>query len=323
MNLSENLIYSMNVVAPIFLLVLLGWLLKRKKIFADAFYSSSEKFVFNIALPCMIFLDVSNSKLEFVGKHTSLVIYCSIGMILAFVIGALIISTFSKDKAKTGAMVQGMARGNFTILGVPLAQNMFGDGGSQLVSILMPAVVLIGNISVVIMFSLFDSSESKRNFKELVRYIVKSIIKNPLIIAVVLAIPFMIFNNLVMPLFALRTLTYLSNATMALSLISLGACITVSSFKGKFSYAAVTAAIRLIFLPTIMVLIALLFGFSSMELGVIFLLFGVPTAISSYIMAKEMNSDYELAGQILLLTTLFGVFTLFLGVFIMKTIGCI
>jgi len=70
-------------------------------------------------------------------------------------------------------------------------------------------------------------------------------------------------------------------------------------------------------------MVAWLLGFSGMQISIIFLLFGVPTAVSSYIMAKQMDSDYELAGQILLFTTLFGVFTLFLGVFLIKTVGWI
>ncbi len=323
MKLAQNLIYSINVVMPIFLLVFLGWFLKRKKVFSDNFFTSCDKFVFRIALPSMIFLDISSSRIETVGEYAPLILFCGVGLIAVFVVGALVVPIFIRDKGKAGAFVQGVARANFAILGIPLAENMFGSEGTQLVSMLLPLVILIGNIFVVVILSVLNPSGNKKNIRELSVDIFKSIIKNPLIIAVLLALPFMFIPSLNLPFFAVKTMSYLSNATMSLALISLGSCITFASFKGRIMYCSVATATRLVFLPLLAVFVAWILGFSGMEISIIFLLFGVPTAVSSYIMAKQMNSDYELAGQILLFTTLFGVFTLFLGVFLIKTIGWI
>ena len=44
-----------------------------------------------------------------------------------------------------------------------------------------------------------------------------------------------------------------------------------------------------------------------------------PSAVSSYIMAKNMHSDDELAGQILIFTTLISSVTLFIGIFLLKS----
>ena len=323
MELAQNLIYSLNVVTPIFLLVFLGWLLKRKKVFSDKFFSSCDKFVFRIALPSMIFLDVSTTRIKEVSEYTPLIVFCGVSLITAFIIGALIVPLFIHDKAKVGAFVQGIARANFAILGIPIAYNMFGEDGTRLVSILLPEVILIGNILVVIILSVFNPKCQKTSKREMFFNISKSIIKNPLIIAVIIALPFMFIPSIELPIFAERTLSYLSDATMSLALISLGACITIASFKGRFLYSITATVIRLVFLPLIAVMVAWLLGFSGMQISIIFLLFGVPTAVSSYIMAKQMDSDYELAGLILLFTTLFGVFTLFLGVFLIKTVGWI
>ena len=73
----ENLLFSVNAVLPIFLLVGLGWLLKKKSFLPDAFYSGSEKFVFKIALPCMLFLNVAESTVENPENNIPLVLFFS------------------------------------------------------------------------------------------------------------------------------------------------------------------------------------------------------------------------------------------------------
>ena len=75
--------------------------------------------------------------------------------------------------------------------------------------------------------------------------------------------------------------------------------------------------------PGITVLAAIAFGYRGVELGSVFIIFGGPAAVSSYIMAKEMKSDYQLASQILLISTLMSLFTLFLGIFILKATNLI
>ncbi|MBQ3126757.1 MAG: AEC family transporter [Clostridia bacterium] len=77
--------------------------------------------------------------------------------------------------------------------------------------------------------------------------------------------------------------------------------------------------IKTIALPIVFLTIGILLGFRGIELSVILILFGAPAAVSSYIMAKNMKSDHELAGQILLWTTLLCLITFFSGVFFLKT----
>jgi predicted permease len=218
--------------------------------------------------------------------------------------------------------VQGCCRSNFAILGVPLAENMFGKTGTQMIAIVMPFVILMFNSYSVIILSIFSSdAEQKLNRKSIIG-ILKNIVTNPLIIGVVIGLPFMIFGW-ELPVIADKSLTYLNNLCTPLALMSLGANFKPANMKGRVGYAVMAALGKTVILPGIMVTLAALLGFRDAALGVVLIQFGAPTAVSSYIMAKKMKNDGELAAQILLLTTMFCVISIFIGIFILKTLHLI
>lgn len=317
----ENFIYSANTVLPIFVMVVLGYVLKHKKFFDDLFFAQCEKFVFKIALPCMLFLEVARAggAADF---NFRLVAFCCISITLMVILLCLIVPRIVSGQDKCGAIIQGIYRSNFAVLGVPLATNMFGEAGSSAIAMIMPFVIVLFNVYAVIVLSIFAPHDAKLSPKQLTGRTVRTIVTNPLIIAVVLALPFLLLDWKI-PTLLEKSATYLSNTTFALSLVSLGSTITLQSLRGKLRYSLSAALIKMVGLPLLFLAIGVLLGFEGVDLGVIFILCGTPSAVSSYIMAKNMKSDYELAGQILLLTTLLCIFTLFSGVFLLKTLSLI
>lgn len=314
----ENFIYSLNVILPIFILVVLGWLFKRVGFLGNGFYPIADKLVFRVMLPCMLFLEISQIELEGGTDKGRLIAFACAGVTAAFILSCFLIPLLIKDNDKRGAMIQGAFRSNFAILGIPLAESMFGDEGAVAIAVLMPFVILMYNVYSVVALSIFAPKGETKSFTKVAGEIIRSTLTNPLIIAVVLAVPFMLFG-IKLPSFAVRTVSYLSEATVALSLLSLGAGITAGALKGKVKYSLTISIIKTALLPAVMMVTAYAFGFRGAELGTIFVLFGTPAAVSSYIMAKNMHSDHELAGQILLFTTLLCLITIFLGIFIMKS----
>ena len=190
----------------------------------------------------------------------------------------------------------------------------------------MPYAVTLFNVYTVIELNIFAPKETKKSAGKLVFSILKSAITNPLIISSVLGVLFLAFG-LKIPseaVFVTETLDALSSCTEALVLIALGAGISIEALRGKIRYSLPTAIYKTLVLPLIAVPIAhLVFGFSGAELAVIFIAFGAPSAVSSYIMAKNMKSDAEVAGQTLLLSTLICTFTIFIGLFILTNLGWI
>ena len=120
-----------------------------------------------------------------------------------------------------------------------------------------------------------------------------------------------------------KGLSYLSDMAMPVSLISLGASFNLSSLKGRLGLAVAASSVRTVLVPLAAVAVAVLLDFRGAPLGVVLILFGGPTAVSSYIMAKQMKSDHHLAAQILLISTLMCVFTIFIGIVILKEAGLI
>lgn len=317
----DNFIYSANTVLPIFVMVVLGYFLKRTAFLDASFFAQAEKFVFKIALPCMLFLEVARAG-GAVSFNFKLIAFCCISISLLVFLLCLIVPRVVHDRDKCGAIIQGIFRSNFAVLGVPLATNMYGEAGGSVIAMVMPFIIVLFNVYAVIVLSLFAPKEAKLTPKQLVGKTVHTIVTNPLIIAVVLALPFLLFE-LQIPALLEKSANYLSNTVFALSLMSLGSTITLQALRGKLRYSLSAALIKMVGLPIIFLLVGILLGFRGIELSVILILCGTPAAVSSYIMAKNMKSDHELAGQILLLTTLMCLVTFFSGVFLLKSIGLI
>lgn len=317
----SNLTYSINAVVPIFILVIIGYLLKRFRFITDEYCEVSERLVFKIALPIMLFMEVAGSSLEVIGDMR-LIWFCIITVTASFLIVTILAVLCIKDVTKRGAFVQGCCRSNIAILGVPLAENMFGTVGVQLIAVVMSFIILMFNAYSVIILSIFSSDAEHKLSKKSFIGILKNIVTNPLIIGVVLGLVFMLLDW-ELPVIVNKSMTYLNHLCTPLALMSLGANFKTADMKGRIGYAVVSALGKTVILPGIMVTLAALFGFRDAALGVVLIAFGAPTAVSSYIMAKKMKNDGELAAQILLLTTLLCIVTIFIGIFILKTLQLI
>ncbi len=322
----QNFIDSINIVLPIFLLVVLGFILKKLDFASEKFYEDSEKFVFNIALPAQLFLSVAFGSSSGGDGYFKLILFSVVSVTAAFLLSLAVVPLLIKDNGVRGSVVQNCYRSNFAVLGIPLAANIAGDGGRMLISILMPFVIIMFNAYTVIEMNIFAPKEHRRSFGSVALATLRSVVTNPLIIAVVLGLPFLITGWRPSENFAFieKTVEYISDTTQALVLISLGASFSFASLKGKIKYSLPCAIYKTALLPLIAVTVAhFVFGFVGAELAVILILFGSPSAVSSYVMAKKLKSDAEVAGQTLLLSTLFCSLTLFVGIFLLKTLGWI
>lgn len=318
----DNLIFSINAILPVFVMVALGWILKNKGFLPEAFFNSADKFVFKVALPCNLFISVVKgdvSKLK-----TALPLMGLMGLIILafFLVACAVVPVFLRDNGKRGAFIQGMCRGNFAILGLPIAENLFGEAGTTTAAVVMPMAIVLVNVLAVIILSVYAPSDVRKTPLATFINIVKSVVKNPLIISVAAGLAVMLLN-IQIPVFASKTVTELSDTVFALALMSLGAGFSADSLKGRVAASTVCAVCKTIVLPLVGVTTAVAMGFRGVELGILLIFFGAPTAVSSYIMAKNMKSDYEMAGQILLISTLLCMFTLFLGVFALKSLELI
>ncbi|MBB6482441.1 AEC family transporter [Spirochaeta isovalerica] len=313
----SSFLFSVNAVLPVFLLILTGLVLRRLALIDEGFINVSSKLVFKVALPALIFSKIS--RVDFLsllnGKEIYTIFFLvSGGFFLIFFLSGF----FIKNGAERGAFVQGAFRSNIAIVGLAIIINVFGDSGAARTAISLVLIFPLYNIYAVMALVIPLQKENAGTIK----MILKAIVTNPLIIAVIVSLPFSLLSIDTGKVFETFT-GYLSNLTLPLALIGVGGSLNFSTFSEKFSKALASALIKLVFYPVLVVIILLAAGIRGESLGVIFIMLGSPSAVSSYVMAKAMGSDSDLAAGIIVLTTLGSVLTLGLGIFLMKSYGLI
>ena len=324
----SDFLYAFNGVMPIFAVALVGYILRQKNFLTDEFVKVADKLVFRVMLPCLLFTNVAYIDVDSVGGDDyRMIVFCVVSAILLTLVLSLVVPLFVKDKAKTGVFVQGVFRSNVAFLGIPFAINLFGEQGGVLASMVLAVIVPAYNVYAVTVLCIFNPEKENDSISigKQIKNILLGIVKNPLIIAIVLALPFGIFGiGDKIPAFVEGGLDYFAKASTTLALITIGASFKTSELRGRIGLAAVATAIKTVILPASFMLFTLYaFGFTGVHLGIVMIVFGTPTAISSYIMAKNMNADGSLANQIVLLSTLCSMFTIFLFSFFLRRMGLV
>ncbi|MEH6577266.1 MAG: AEC family transporter [Amphritea sp.] len=313
----DTLLFTGNIVAPIFFIVFLGYLLLRLRVIDAAFVTTASRLVFTIALPALVFMSISRMDFQAV-FNPALLSYFVIGTTITFTILWQISKRFILKPEDLGVFIQGSFRGNFGIVGLAASFNMFGDSGLAQASLLLACVIPLYNILSVLALSLPMQRESGLNLIKLL----KDIASNPLIIAVILALPFSYFGW-GLPAVGNKIGNYFANLTLPLALLAIGGSLNLKSLRDSSRQASWATLTKLVILPVALTLGAWLYGFRAQEIGVLFVLFGCPTAAASFVMAKAMNGNAQLAANIILTTTLGSVITLSTGIYLLRILEVI
>lgn len=311
----SNLQFIINTVAPVFCIVALGYFLKKAGLITPRFITLSSKIVFSVSLPVLIFLEVSEIDLKEV-FDLKVVIFVYLGYLILFGLVWLLSLPLAQEGRDRGVFIQGAVRSNFAIIGLALIANLFGKEGLAAGSLLLGFVVPLFNILSVVALTV----PKHRNTAIAWGNIGLEILKNPLIIAVVVAIPFSLVNIQLNSLVK-TTADYVASIALPLALLGIGGSLRIREISSASAIAVAAAVLKLIFFPVIFTAAAYLIGIRDIELGVIFILTASPTAIASFIMAEAMDCNGKLAGHIVLISTLGSIFTITFGLFLLMSWG--
>jgi predicted permease len=217
-----------------------------------------------------------------------------------------------------GVFIQGVYRGNIAIIGYAVVLNVFGEPGFITAAVFSVFLMPVYNILAVIALTVFINKEEEKVFSKLLL----KIVTNPVILSVSAAL---VFSGLKIGLHPviLGSISTLAQMTLPLALIGIGASLDFDSISKNAFDAVLASVLKIIVLPFIITYTCYFFGIRGQTLGVIFIISGVPTAVASFIMAKAMNNNSELAANIVLITTLCSSVTLSAGIFILKTLNLI
>jgi hypothetical protein len=313
----NTLAFTANIVAPIFFIVFMGVLLKRTQLIDDAFVATGSKLVFVVTLPTLVFMSIARMDFHATFNLNQL-LYVGIGILVTTALLWILAKRWIEAPEDLGVFVQGAFRSNYGIIGLAVSFNLFGQTGLAQASLLLALVIPLFNVLAILVLTL----SSKREGGLSVKKVAIDIIKNPLIIAVFLALPFS-YLGFTLPEVIEKTGRYFANLTLPLALLTIGATLNLKSLKHSSSMAIWATSSKLLILPAILTLGASMLGFAGQDLVNMFVLFGCPTAAASFVMAKAMGGNAQLAANIILTTTLGSVFTLSGGIYLFKLIGVI
>lgn len=310
----SNLIYSINATLPIFLLIILGKVLKTAKIINDEFTKTADRYVFRIALPALLFSDLTENNVgsAFDGKY---VLFCFSVTIFSIAVLWGLTEKFMKNEERKGAFIQGSYRSSAAILGLAFINNMYDSVG--MAPLMIIGCVPLYNIFAVIILTLKgDNGGKKPNMKE--TFI--NVMKNPILLSILIALPFALLN-LHFPSFVNKAIGSVANTATPLALISIGASFEGKKALKKMKPTLLASFIKLILLASLFLPLAVFFGYRNQELMALLVMLGSPTTVSSYIMAKNTGNDGILTSSIIVLTTLLSSLTLTLWIFVLKSFG--
>jgi predicted permease len=298
-------------------MIALGFAIKKIGVINENFVAITSKFVFNISLPAFIFMKISNIDLTAV-LDMGQIIFIYAGTLIVYFIIWIISSYFIKDGRDLSVFVQGAYRSNYAIVGLAIIANLFGEEGLGKASLILAFLLPLYNVLAVIILTVPMRKERKLNL----RSTVQEIILNPLIVAVIVALPFSYFK-LDLPSMLLTTGNFLADVALPLALIGIGGSLNIENIKRASTLAFSSSILKLIVVPAILTYIAYLFGYRAMDLGIMFILFACPTAIVSFIMAEAMGCNSKLAGNIVVISTIGSVITISAAIILLKSVGLI
>ena len=309
----DNLIFSLNVILPLVILMFLGAFLRKINIFDKDFLNKANNFIFKVLYPFFLFNNIYASKAseEINLKFIIFVVIISIAIVGILVV---IIPKYEKDNKNRGVLIQGMYRGNTTLFATVLISNIFGNEGLAVVTTLIAIIAPIYIFLTVIILDLF--TDERQNYKKTII----SILTNPLIIGSLLGIAAYILQ-IKLPSALDKTIADIAKSTTPIALMTLGGEIELSNIWRNIKYLVFVAAGKLFIIPAIASLIAIFFGYRGVELGALLSMTAPPTAVTSYTLAQQHHCNHELAGQIVFFTTLISPFSIFLFIFVFKTLG--
>ena len=315
----ENFIYSINVTMPIFLVMVIGYLLKQIGMLNDNFVTVANKFNFKVTLPFMLFKDIAGVDIKAV-FDIKYVLFCAIVSTICFWVVWGTAKLLVRDKTIRGAFVQSSFRGSAAVMGLAFIQNIYGS--SAMGPLMIVSAVPLYNIFSVIVLTFEANDSTGIDKKAKIRQAGINICKNPIILSILAGLVVGLLG-IQFPMLVNKTVSNVAQMATPLALITIGAGFEGRKALAKIAPTMAASMIKLVLQPLVFLPVAAWMGFSGEKMIAILIMLASPTTPSCYIMAKSMNNDEVLTASVIVTTTLMAAFTLTGWIFLLKTLGYI
>lgn len=313
----DNLIYCLNATMPIFLTMVLGFLLHRLGLVSDAFAGQLNRFVFQVSLPVLVFQDMAQSDFFLVwdGKF---VLFCLIATAVSILISALF-SLILRERSARGEFIQASYRSSAALLGVALMENLYGSAGAA--PLMMIGAVPLYNVAAVVVLNVTRPGRGRLDGAA-VRKTLMGVITNPILIGIALGCLWSVLRLPQPPIFQ-KAVSSLAATATPLGLLAMGASFDLKKATGALRPALLCSFCKLVLFAAIFFPAAVALGFRGDKLVAILVMLGAATTVSCFVMARNLGHDGTLTSNTVMLTTLFSAFTLTLWLYLARSLAFI
>ena len=309
----DSFLVALRVVIPMALLMGIGSLIRRAGVIDRPGMRAMDRVTFKLFMPVLLFKNIYDTTLGD-GMEGREVAFAVAGLALVFLFALLVPPRLVADHNKAAAIGQAIIRSNYILFGVAVAESLYGKGNAGAVALLGAIVVPATNALAVVILEINRSGKANPG------KILLSILKNPMVIAALLALACKAVS-LQLPGLLYDVVSDVAGVTTTVSFISLGVSLDLGELKANRRPLALGVVLRMIAVPLIFMPLAVALGFRGPILCALLVLFAAPAAVASYPMAVVMGADGQLAGQLVCSTTVVSIFTMFCFTFLFQTLG--
>ena len=316
--MGAHLIFSLNATMPVFLLMVLGIILRRIGVVDAAFASRLNMFVFCVALPVLLFRDISSVDLA-QEWDARFVLDCAL-ITLASIVFACAASAFVKSRATRGEFIQGAYRSSVAILGVALMQNIYGS--SQAAAMMIIGVVPLYNAAAVAILAVCtdDSRAKRKGARAMLLGVTRDIVTNPIIVGIAAGLLWAALR-LPMPEAAGKAVDAIAGLATPLGLVAMGAMADFRRMREEAGASLGASVIKLFGLCAVFLPVCVALGYRGEELMALLFMLGSATTVSSFVMARNMGYEGAVSSAIVMITTLGSVFSLTAWIYLLRCLG--
>ena len=311
----DDLLFSLNTVFPLLVMMAVGFAARRVGVISESAARQINACVFKIFLPLLLCFNIMDTEL---GASTDVrtLLYAFVTTLLCF--GVLFFATprLCRDRASCGVLIQGIARSNYAIFGIPLVMMMYPEGDTSIAVLMVAVVVPVFNVLSTVALMVFGGEKGSP------WRIVKGVLLNPLILGTLAGFLLWYFR-VPIPSLIETPLRSLGSIATPLALFILGASLDFSKARANSKLLVISVTGRLVVVPLIFLSLAVALGIRDVSLAALIAVYASPTSVSSFPMAQQMGGNGDLAGGQVVFTTVFSILTVFLWVFVLKSLGCL
>ncbi|MEZ4600435.1 MAG: AEC family transporter [Syntrophotaleaceae bacterium] len=297
------LLNVLNIILPVFLVVGLGSLLRYLGLLDGGFFHQANRLVYFVCLPSLLFYKIGTADFHntFNGP---MVLGASAALVAGFAVSYLYAAWRPYPKGDIGTFSQGAFRANLAYIGLPIVFSAYGETALARAGMLMGCLVPLLNLLSILALLLpyfKGRCEGEQSLS-----LKRDLLYNPLVIGALLGLSWSFFD-LPLPAPAASVLDLLARVALPLALIAIGGGFSLQKLRGDLRKALLASLFKTLAMPLATFLFLRLLQVRGLDFNLAILMAGAPTAAASYVTAHQMRGNAELAGSIIMLSTLISV----------------